>query len=85
MSNVQRLDHARIRHFKGLADVELDGSGAFNLLLGANDVGKTSILEALLLITGCTNPRLPVSIHNHRNFLVQSFDDLIHSFSSSGY
>ena len=38
-----------------MAQLELDGLGAFNLLLGANDVGKTSVLEAVFLLAGFAN------------------------------
>jgi energy-coupling factor transporter ATP-binding protein EcfA2 len=41
------LDNLKIGAFRGLRDVELDGLGRVNLLVGPNDSGKTSILEAV--------------------------------------
>ena len=80
MQNVQRLDNVRIRRFKGLADVELSHLGGFNIFFGANDVGKTSALEAIFLVTGCANAGLPIRLHNNRDYVVQSFDDLSNFF-----
>ncbi len=71
-----RLHTIEIRRFRGLAQLELDGLGAFNLLLGANDVGKTSVLEAVFLLAGFADVQLPVRLQNWRNLLVQDFDDL---------
>ncbi len=44
---LNRLD---IRRFRGLHDLSFDGFGAINLLVGQNNSGKTSVLEALMLI-----------------------------------
>ena len=71
-----RLHAIEIRRFRGLAQLELDGLGAFNLLLGANDVGKTSVLEALFLLAEFADVQSPVRLQNWRNLLVQDFDDL---------
>lgn len=71
-----RLHAIEIRRFRGLAQLELEGLGAFNLLLGANDVGKTSVLEAVFLLAGFADVQSPVRLQNWRNLLVQNFDDL---------
>ncbi len=72
-----RLRTIEIRRFRGLAQLELEGLGAFNLLLGANDVGKTSVLEAVFLLAGFADVQSPVRLQNWRNLLVQDFDDLV--------
>ena len=50
--------------------------GAFNVLLGANDVGKTSILESIFLLSGFANVGLPIRIQNIRNYLINDVHDL---------
>lgn len=41
------LDRLTIRRFRGIQDLSLDGLGRVNLLVGPNNSGKTSILEAI--------------------------------------
>jgi energy-coupling factor transporter ATP-binding protein EcfA2 len=41
----------RIDGFRGIRGLTLDGCGPLNLLVGGNNSGKTSVLEALLLLT----------------------------------
>ena len=41
MRDTQHLDKLRISGFRGLSSLGLDDLGSFNILLGANDVGKT--------------------------------------------
>lgn len=43
------LDTVTIHQFRGLRDLELKDLGQINLLVGMNNCGKTSVLEALLL------------------------------------
>ena len=76
MGDIQQFDKLAIRGFRGFSAIELDGLGAFNILLGANDVGKTSILETIFLLTNLAEPKLPVRIQNWRNYLVHEIDDL---------
>ncbi len=38
-----------IRNFKCFEELKIEGCGQFNLILGDNNVGKTSVLEALLV------------------------------------
>ena len=47
MSNHRSL--LNILAFRGLRDLRLEGLGTFNLFVGENNSGKTSILEAILL------------------------------------
>jgi hypothetical protein len=41
----------RIKSFRGVLDLALEKCGPVNLLVGGNNSGKTSVLEALLLLT----------------------------------
>lgn len=43
------LEQFSIERFRGLRDVKLEGLGRFNLLVGENNSGKTSALEAIML------------------------------------
>ena len=43
------LKEFTIESFRGLRDVKLEGLGRFNLIVGENNSGKTSTLEALML------------------------------------
>ncbi len=76
MEERRHFDKLTISRFRGLSRLELDGLGDFNVLLGANDVGKTSVLEAIFLLTGFANLNLPVRVTNWRNYVVHDFDAL---------
>lgn len=41
-----------LKNFRGFTDLKLTGLGPVNLIVGMNNVGKTSLLEALSLIGG---------------------------------
>lgn len=71
MPDTRRFRTLSVRHFKGLETIDLEGLGSFNVLVGANDVGKTTVLEALFFLTGLSNLQLPVAIQNRRNLLQQ--------------
>lgn len=74
--NDQHFHRVEIRRFRGLSELELDGFGRFNILLGANDVGKTSVLEALFLLGGFANLTLPERVQGWRNLATPRLDDL---------
>jgi hypothetical protein len=53
---VNALESLTIRAFRGLRDVELERLGRINLLVGANNSGKTSVLEAIATFSRPLDP-----------------------------
>lgn len=50
-----------INNFRGIRCAKVEGLGDLNVFFGKNNCGKTSLLEALFLISGQSNPLLPVT------------------------
>ncbi|MEQ8473947.1 MAG: AAA family ATPase [Marinoscillum sp.] len=46
--NSNHFNYFRVKNFKRFKDLEVKDIGQFNLVLGDNNVGKTSLLEALM-------------------------------------
>jgi predicted ATPase len=51
-----------IERFRGIPNLDLDGLHQINLLVGKNNTGKTSVLEAILLLCGATDPFTPILV-----------------------
>lgn len=60
------LEHLQIKNFRGFDSLEIEGLSKINLFVGKNNSGKTSILEALFLLFGMSNPTLPSNINKIR-------------------
>ncbi len=75
------LKNLTIQNFRGLSDLSLEGLGRFNVLLGANNAGKTSVLEAVHML-----PELGGNIVSTtdlvRNFMADSTQQSIYCFYS---
>jgi len=54
---VRHIDEFTIHRFRGLQDLKLENTGQINLLVGDNNAGKTSVLEALSLFSDPLNWR----------------------------
>jgi AAA15 family ATPase/GTPase len=46
-----------IDRFRGFKKLSMKPLNRFNLILGRNNSGKSSVLEAIFLLAGPTNPR----------------------------
>jgi hypothetical protein len=59
----------QIRNFRGLKDVTFRELRRINLLVGGNDTGKTSVLEALILLLGDGSQvrELPFTFRNNQS------------------
>ena len=60
------LECINVRHFRGLRDLSIERLNNINLFAGRNNSGKTSLLEALFLLSGWGNPRLLMSLNAFR-------------------
>ncbi len=62
------LDNVTIDGFRGLRNLRLDELGLINILVGKNDSGKTSVLEALSVLCNPLDPFEWVSMVRRRDF-----------------
>lgn len=62
------IETINIKNFRGIKELSIDKLGKINLILGNNNCGKTSVLDALFLFSGATNPRLSVLINWLRSY-----------------
>jgi energy-coupling factor transporter ATP-binding protein EcfA2 len=62
------LDNVTIDGFRGLRKLRLEGLGHFNILVGENNSGKTSVLEALSILYSAFEPFEWVSMVRRRDF-----------------
>ncbi|MBI5695896.1 MAG: AAA family ATPase [Nitrospirae bacterium] len=62
----------KIHNFRGVSQLEIDDFRQVNLFVGKNNCGKSSVLEALFLNAGASNPDLPRRI----NKLIRKMDNV---------
>ena len=61
------LDSLKIKNFRILEDVTIEKLGHVNLIVGKNNSGKSTVLEALALLASGFNPEVMLFISNNRN------------------
>ena len=74
------LKNLKIQNFRGLSDLSLEGLGRFNVLLGANNIGKTSVLEAVHMLPGMGGSGFTSVTQFVRGFTTRSTQDSIYYF-----
>jgi AAA domain, putative AbiEii toxin, Type IV TA system len=70
-----QLEQIHIKGFRGIADLDISGLGNINLIVGKNNCSKTSLLEAVFLLTGAGNPDNIFKINAFRNLGMIEADD----------
>jgi AAA15 family ATPase/GTPase len=73
-----QFNNIHIQYFRGFKELQLDDFKQINLLVGKNNAGKSSVLEALFLLCGASNPRLVFTIDSHRD-IFGIFTDILKS------
>lgn len=70
-----------IKNFRAISQLHLGNLSKVNLFIGKNNVGKSTALESVFLLSGMSNPQLPESINKIRG--VSNFNDgklIFHNF-----
>lgn len=57
-----------VHNFRGIKNASIEQLGQVNLFWGKNNCGKSSLLDAIFLVTGQSNPLLPVNINRMRDY-----------------
>ena len=55
------FESLRIRNYRVFKDLEISGLHRINLIAGKNNSGKTSLLEAIFLLSGAGNPQMAMN------------------------
>jgi AAA15 family ATPase/GTPase len=71
----------KITNFRSINNLEADDFRQINLITGRNNCGKTTVLEALFLISGMSNPQLPITINIFRDLVLTSDEDFSFIFN----
>lgn len=79
------LENIDIENFRGFEKLKLERFKKVNLFLGQNNCGKTSLLEALFLVTGISNPQLSININAFRDLPFLDEEDFRYLFHDLDY
>lgn len=69
------IQNLKIERFRGFSELEMQDCTQFNVILGENNSGKSSVLEALFLLSGPNNPFLYFGINRVRGFMLEKKED----------
>ncbi len=76
------FDNIEIERFRGIRHSQIQGLNRINLFFGKNNSGKSSLLDAVFIITGLSNPKLPLNVNILRNYLKLDRSDMMLNFYS---
>jgi len=70
-----------IKNFRGIDHLKVDDFSRVNVFLGQNNSGKSTVLEAIHMLAGMSNPEMPQNLNRIRtkNFYV-TFSDVSYLF-----
>lgn len=57
-----------IERFRSIRHARIEGFKQINLFFGKNNCGKSSLLESLFLVSGLSNPLLPMRVNTMRGY-----------------
>lgn len=76
----------KINNLRGITGLEIDNFGRINLFVGQNSCGKTTILEAIFMLTGATNPEVTFKINSIRGlgvFSREMWESFFHNYDDN--
>ena len=76
------FESIEIERFRGIKHSRIDGLRQINLFFGKNNCGKSSLLDAVFIISGLSNPKLPININLLRSYRKFELPDLALDFYS---
>lgn len=75
-----RFNDIEICNFRGIDHLEIKDFKSLNVFVGSNNVGKTSVLEAIFMLSGMSNPLMPTRINSLRNSALGNIDGVRYLF-----
>ena len=63
LETMEGFKNLEIKNFRGIDHLKIDDFSRVNVFLGQNNSGKSSVLEAIAMLMGMSNPDLPQAIN----------------------
>lgn len=70
-----KIKNISLENFRGIRNLYADDLCRINIVLGNNNCGKSSLLEAILISMGANKPSLTLEMNTNRNYSNISMDD----------
>ncbi len=70
-------NNIEINNFRGIGHLKIESLKQINLFLGKNNCGKSTLLEALFLLSGASNPLLSININLFREYSKVEWNDIL--------
>ena len=74
------FNEIEITNFRGIKHLLLPNLKQINLFVGKNNCGKSSVLDAMFILSGFSNPTLSISVNKFRDYLSITEEDLALNF-----
>lgn len=74
-----------ITNFRGISHLKIEDFKMVNIFLGKNNIGKTTVLEAIFLSLGAGNPIIAIGIDGFRNLIHTQSEDFKFIFHQLNY
>ena len=65
-----------VMNFRGFDYLKMENFSKINVVVGANNVGKSSVLEAIFMLVGMSVPMLPARVNYWRKNTNSSLDEV---------
>lgn len=79
---IMNFKEVEISNFRSIDNAKLEKLGQVNLIVGKNNSGKTSLLEAMFVLSGMSNPELLLSINAFRSLKLTNDNDFKYIFNN---
>lgn len=76
----KKFNEIEISNFRGFDSIKIDRLSGLNVFVGANNVGKSTILEAVFMLVGMANPIMPMRVNYSRTQTNSDMDSLKYLF-----
>ena len=76
----KKFNEIEISNFRGFDSIKIDRLSGLNVFVGANNVGKSTILEAVFMLVGMANPIMPMRVNYRRTQTNSDMDSLKYLF-----
>lgn len=78
-----RITNIDIKRYRGIGSLSVNELNQVNVLLGNNNSGKSSVLEAIMILLGAAKPTLAIEMNVNRNYSnIQKDDFLLFFFNT---